>query len=314
MDQLRAMRVFVTVVEQGTISGAARQIGLSPPSATRILDTLEAHLGVVLIRRTTRALSLTEEGSGYLAACRQILAAVEDADRTATGARTQPRGRLAVTAPVEFGKRHVAPLVLEFIQNYPETNVSLALLDRTVSLVDEGFDIGVRIGPLKAMHTVTVRVGAVRSVVCASPRYLDARGTPASPHDLAGHDLIEQSTMGAFGSVWSFSEDGRDLALRLAPRFAVNDADVAVSAAVNGAGITRVLSYQASRHVAAGRLRIILPTFERASVPVSLIFAAGRPRSAAMRAFVDMVRPRLAAALGMSDGALEGDPAQPSAS
>ena len=297
MDQFRAMRVFVVVTEIGSLSGAARRLGLSPPSVSRILDELETQLGVTLVRRTTRALSLSGEGETYLAACRGVLAAVHDADHSVSEARHEPRGRLSITAPVQFGKLFVAPLVLEFVAAFPNTSVSLALLNRPVSLVDEGFDLAFRIGQLTAAQTVATRLGEVRAVVCASPRYLAARGTPRAPHDLERHDLVELSAMAAFGGVWSFSTGGRDFQLRLSPRLVVSDTDVAVAAAVQGAGLTRILSYQAARHVAAGRLRIVLQHFERPAHPVSIVFAAGRPTSAAMRAFVDLARPRIEAEL-----------------
>lgn len=283
MDQLRAIRVFLVVAESGSLGGAARRLVLSPASASRTLDDLETHLGVTLARRTTRALSLSDEGEAYLAACRSVIAAVDEADRSVSGARHEPRGHFSITAPVRFGKLHVAPLVLDFIAALTQTTRSLALLDRPVSLVDEGFDLAFRIGQLTAAQTVAVRLGTVRSVVCASPQYLASRRTPQAPQDLAVHDLIELSAMGAFGSPWSFSTGERDFQLRLSPRLIVSDTEVAVAAAVQGAGVIRILGYQVARHVAAGRLRIVLERFERPHQPVSMVVAAGRPTSAAVR-------------------------------
>ncbi len=292
MDQLRAMRIFAAVAEQGGFAAAARRLGISPPTATRAVEALETHLGVALLRRTTRAVGLTPEGAAYLAHCRRVLAEIDEADRVASGAAVEPRGPIAVTAPVQFGKLHVAPLVFDFIARHPSVPATLTLLDRRVSLVEEGFDLAFRIGRPGDRALVAARLGRMRSVVCASPDYLARRGVPAHPRELAGHDLVELSAMGAFGAVWRFRDGERDRELRLAPRLVANTTDVAVAAACAGVGITRVLHYQVAEPLAAGRLVPLLEGFERPPVPVTLVLGAGRPGSATVRRFVELARER----------------------
>jgi len=294
MDQLRAMRVFQAVAEQGGFAAAARRLHVSPPTATRAVDTLEAHLGVALLRRTTRAVSLTSAGTAYLELCRRLLADLDDAERLVSGAAVTPTGRLAITAPVQFGKRHVAPLVVEFIRHFPEVRASLDLLDRPVSLTEEGFDMAFRVGQPRETSLVAARLGEVRRVVCASPGYLAARGLPERPRDLGAHAIVELSAMAAFGPIWAFVENGRDVAMRLEAGFSVNNTDVAIAAAIDGVGVTRLLSYQVAEHVAAGRLQLILEAFEQPPVPVRIVLGSGRPASATVRRFVDLAKARLA--------------------
>lgn len=295
MDQLEAMRVFVAIADHGGFAAAARTLRCSPSVVTRALAGLERRIGTVLLRRSTRALSLTEAGHGYLAACRRILADLDEADRVAAGEALAPRGLLTVTAPVQFGRLHVAPVVFAFLDAYPEVRASLQLLDRTTNLIEEGIDLAIRIGALPDSSLVATRIGAVRRVVCASPAYLAARGEPRTPADLHDHELIEMAGMAAFGSAWAFLENGRETALRVTPRLAVNQADVAIAAALAGRGITRLLSYQVAEHLRDGRLVAILADAELPPLPVSILRPSARPYSAKVRAFVDFAAARLRA-------------------
>jgi DNA-binding transcriptional LysR family regulator len=295
VDQLRALRVFQSVAEHGGFAAAARQLRISPSKATRVIASLEDHLGAPLLRRSTRAVSLTDAGRDYLVACRRLLAELDEADRLVAGEAVRPRGLLAITAPVQFGRLHVAPVVFEFLDAYPEVRVSLEFLDRSMNLVEEGLDLAVRIGHLPDSSLIATKIGEVRRVVCASPSYLAARGEPGEPADLGGHELIEMTGMAAFGGVWSFLQAGHETAVRVTPRLRVNQTDVAVAAALAGRGLTRLLSYQVAEYLYDGRLRAVLAHAEPPPLPISLVQPAARPPSAKVRAFAQFASARFRA-------------------
>ncbi|MFG1300739.1 LysR family transcriptional regulator [Xanthobacter sp. V3C-3] len=299
MDRFDAMTAFVRAMEEGSLARAARRLGRSPAAVTRAVAQLETHLGTRLLHRSTRALRLTEAGERYLASCRAILAELAEADLLAAGERTAPRGVLSVTAPAVFGRLHVAPVMEDLLDVHPDLAVRLLLLDRVASLVDEGLDAAVRIGPLPDSSLVAVRVGAVRRVVCASPAYLAARGRPATPAELAGHGVISFSQITETDG-WAFAagpSGGARRTVQVAPRFRVNGAEAAIAAAVRGRGITRVLSYQVEEDLAAGRLVLLLEAYEGAPLPVHVVYPAARLPVARLRAFVDVAVPRLRARL-----------------
>jgi DNA-binding transcriptional LysR family regulator len=290
MDQLGAMRVFVAVGEARGFAAAARKLHMSPPAVTRSVAALEDHLGVTLLHRTTRTVRLSAAGSVYLADCRRILTELADADAAATGAHAAPRGELSVTAPLQFGRLHVAPLLFDFMRRYPAISARMLFVDRLVDLVDEGVDVAVRIGELPDSTLSAARVGTMRRVLCASPSYLRRRGVPRSPRDLRAHDVISFSALPS-SSLWTFS-DGT--VIHPAPRVVANTADVVVAAAVAGHGIARVLAYQVEDDVATRKLQVLLPGFELPPVPVHLVHHIGRHPSARARLFIDFARKRLA--------------------
>lgn len=290
MDQLEAMRVFQAMADHGGFAAAARHLRISASTATRVLAALEQHLRAPLLRRSTRAVSLTEAGRGYLAACRRLIAEIDEADRVAAGEGLRPRGLITITAPVHFGRLHVAPVVAEFLDDYTEVRASLQFLDRTMNLVEEGIDLAIRIGHLPDSSLIATKLGEVRRVVCATPAYLAARGEPEEPADLSRHELIEMTGMAAFGNVWSFGPVGRETT-----RVSVNQTDVAIAAALAGRGLTRLLSYQVADYLRDGRLRAVLTHAEPPAMPVSLVQPAGRPPSAKVRAFVEFATGRLRA-------------------
>jgi DNA-binding transcriptional LysR family regulator len=294
VDRLDMMRAFVAVAEAEGFAAAARRIGLSAPAATRAVAALEQRLGTRLLNRTTRIVRLTEAGARYLADCKRILAEIDEAEASAAGAHAEPRGDLAVTAPVMFGRLHVAPVVLAFLDRYPGVVARTLLLDRVVDIIEEGIDVAVRIAHLADSSLTAVRVGAVRRVVCAAPAYLARRGVPAAPADIAAHDVIAFAQSGA-REEWTFGAGAGSVSISPPARLVANTADVALAAAVAGRGLTRVLSYQAAAEVAAGRLAIVLAAFEPPPVPVHLVHAAGRRASAKLRAFVDFAAERLRA-------------------
>lgn len=300
MDRLTAMRVFAAVAEAHGFAAAARLLNMSPPAVTRAVAALEERIGARLLERTTRQVRLTEAGQRFLDDCKRILSEIEEAEASAAGAHTQPRGGIAVTAPVLFGRLHVAPVVLDFVTRFPDVTPRLMLLDRVVDLMEEGFDVAIRIAHLPDSSLSAVRVGAVRSVICASPDYLAAHGTPQKPVDLARHDAILFSqTTAAQG--WPFGPQTQPVTVQPRARLVVNTADVAVAAAIAGHGLTRVLSYQVAREVAAGQLTIVLAEFEPPPFPVHIVHVSGRRASARVRAFVDFAAERL-----RKDGALDG--------
>lgn len=293
MDRLEAMAVFVAVAELGGFKAAARRLGLSPAAVTRAVAAVEARLGARLLERTTRSVRATEAGARFLEHARRLLAEVEAAERDAAGLHEAPRGELAVTAPVVFGRLHVLPVVLGFLDRWPEVAARLALLDRPVSLVEEGFDVAVRIGRLPDSSLIAVRVGAINRIVCASPAYLAAHGTPATPADLKAHSCIA-FTGTTPTQEWAFA----DTSVRVRPRLVVDNAEAAVDAARAGLGVACVLGYQAAADLRAGRLIAVLEGFEPEARPVHLLYPAGRPPAAKVRAFMEVAVARLREVLG----------------
>jgi DNA-binding transcriptional LysR family regulator len=286
------MQVFVAVAEEQGFAAAARRLQLSPPAITRAVAALEEQLGVKLFNRTTRYGRDTEAGLRYLEDVRHILADVEAAGEAAAGINAEPRGHLGVTAPVLFGRKFVMPGIVDYLQRYPDMEVDAVFLDRVVNLMEEGLDVGVRIGELPDSSMRALRVGTVRTVVVAAPAYLQAHGVPQVPQDLRGHQIVASSA-GNFGSNWRFAEAAGEHPLKVQPRLTVTTNDAAVEAAVEGLGITRLLSYQVAAEVAAGQLEILLAEFERPALPVHIVHREGRYSSAKVRAFIDLLAERL---------------------
>ncbi|MCK6454407.1 MAG: LysR family transcriptional regulator, partial [Alphaproteobacteria bacterium] len=288
------MRVFVAVAEAGGFAAAARRLGLSPPAATRAVAALEARVGARLLHRTTRIVRLTEAGSRFMADAKRILAELDEAEASAAGAHAEPRGLLTVTAPVMFGARHVAPVLLEFLARHPRVTARTLLADRVVDLLEEGIDVAVRIAHLPDSSLSALRVGSVRRVVCATPAYLARRGVPRRPADLARHEAIAFAAASGAPN-WSFHAAGKTETVTPPAQLVVNTAEVAIAAALAGRGVTRVLSYQAAPDVAAGRLKIVLAAYEPPPIPIHVVHAEGRHANARVRAFVDFAAARLRA-------------------
>jgi DNA-binding transcriptional LysR family regulator len=292
MDRLDAMRAFAAVAALGSFSEAARRVRRSPAAVTRAIAQLEDDLGVLLFHRTTRSVRLTERGALYFERCRQILADIDDVGRQVRGEDAAPRGGLAVAAPLMFGRLHVLPIVEQMLRDFPALSIRLLLSDRNVHLAEEGIDVAVRIGDPADSALAAIKVGAVRRVVVASPDYLAARGVPATPAALAGHDLIAFEGADATND-WHFG-GAQKSSIRVEPRLAVNTADAAIAAAEAGLGITRTLSYQVHDSLGAGRLRLLLERFALPAVPVSLIYPQRRLGSPNVAAFVKAARTHFA--------------------
>lgn len=287
MDRLAAMTAFVAVADAGGFVPAARDLGLAPSAITRQVAALEGHLGVPLLRRTTRSVTLTDAGARYLDRARRILAEMQEAEEFAQSDRLRPMGRLSVTAPATFGHLHAAPLMAEYLRRYPEVQAQLLLSDRWINLVEEGVDLAIRIGALPDSGLVSRVLGRTRRVVVAAPDYLARRGTPAAPEELAAHRIIRFA--GFEGSeAWRFERDGAELRVPVSPVLGTNSADAAIAIAERGEGLTRVLSYQAAAGLRAGRLRIVLAEFEPPARPIQIVRPAARLVSAKLRAFIDL--------------------------
>jgi DNA-binding transcriptional LysR family regulator len=287
MDRLHAMTVFVAVAEAESFAAAGRKLGLSPPAVTRAVADLEAHLGARLLTRTTRFVRTTDAGARYFEDARRIVHAANEADAAAAGIHARPRGQLAITAPVLFGKRYVVPVIAEYLHAYPDTAVSALFVDRVVNLMEEGLDVGLRIGALPDSSLRALRVGTVRRVICATPTYLMQFGEPKVPTDLANHTIIAATAITA-GLEWNFSIAGRRVGVKLNPRLLVNTNDAAIEAACKGLGLTRLLSYQVAKELASGELRTVLTDVDEDPMPIHVIHREGRLGSAKVRAFVEL--------------------------
>ena len=294
MDRLHLINVFVAVVETNGFAGAARKLNISPPAVTRAINELEGHLGVRLLTRTTRVVRVTEAGARYAEDCRNILAQLAEADESVAGMQRTPRGRLTITAPVLFGAKHVAPVVTEYLRHNPEVTVACWFLDRVVNMLDEGADIGVRIGELPDSTMQATSVGRVRRVICASPGYLERHGTPKIPADLQAHTVIAASAVTPTPE-WRVMLNGEPGSVKLQPRMTTTSNDSALAAAVAGFGITRLLSYQVAECLQDGRLVPVLSEFELPSMPVHVVHREGQHASKKARAFIDLVVERLRA-------------------
>jgi len=296
VDRLEQLRVFVKVAEEAGFASAGRRLGLSPAAVTRAVAGLEGRIGARLLHRTTRLVRLTEAGARFLDDSKRILAELEEAEGAAAGAHATPRGPLAVTASLMFGRMFVAPVVLAYLAQHPLVQVRMLLYDRVLDLVEEGLDVAVRIARLKDSSLAATRVGMVRRVVCASPAFLAKHGVPRRPSDLADFKVVTFAPARE-RELWSFGGRGRKRVVSLPSPLVVNSAEVAIAAAVAGHGLTQVLSYQIGPELRAGRLALVLQGFEAPPIPVNVIHAEGRRASARVRSFVDFAVERLRAAL-----------------
>lgn len=288
MDRIDAMQAFVAVADLEGFAPAARKLGLSASAITRLVASLEERLGARLLQRTTRSVTLTDVGERYLERARRILGDVEEAEASAQAERTQPSGRLVVSAPVVFGRLHVSDIMSAYLRQYPAVSAELRLADRMVNLIDEGIDVAIRIGHLADSSLVARNVGDMRQVVVASPAYLEDRGTPLKPSDLAQHAIIRFTGRSSLRD-WSFKENGRDIRVSHVSRYTTNSADAAVLHAEQNGGLALVLAYQAAQAIEAGRLKIVLADYEPPPMPINLIYPTSRLLSAKVRAFIDLV-------------------------
>ena len=290
MDRLDEFAIFVRIVEESSLVRAASRLRRSPPAVTRALASLEARLGVRLIDRTTRRLAPTEAGRVLYDKARIVLG---DYEAATLGAREAPvRGLLRVAAPVQFGRRHVAPIVAAFLDAHADAEVELLLNDRNVDLIDEAIDVALRIGSLADSGLTARSVGEVRRLWVASPRYLESRGVPKTPEDLVGHEAV----LGTFRTApsWDFARSRRG-AVRITARLRSDDIETRLGAVREGRGIGQFLSYQVADDLAAGRLVRLLRAYEQQAIPVHLLTKGRTNRAPKVDAFLDFAARRLLA-------------------
>ena len=288
MDKFRAMDTFVQIADAGSLTAAAWAMGTSLPSVVRLLATYEADLGVRLFNRTTRRISLTEEGRRHLESCRQLLAAVNDAEADLKNDAAEPTGHLTITAPVLFGQMHVAPIVTRFAQQYRQMRCRVTLLDRVVNLLEEGIDVGIRIGHLQDSSLVALPLGEMRRVVVASPTFLREHGRPAHPNDLLAANCVRVID---HTPTWGGFRDGsKTLKLSVSGNLEFNHIAPAVQACAAGAGFGHFLWYQVAPLLNTGELHTVLESFEDTPRPIHVVYPHARLLPARTRAFIDFIR------------------------
>ncbi|MDF2118981.1 LysR family transcriptional regulator [Roseiarcaceae bacterium H3SJ34-1] len=292
MDRLDAMSVLLAAAEGGSLSKASRKLRLPLATVSRKVAELEAHLKATLVIRSAKGLELTPAGHTYVTAAKAILEQVTEAERAAAGEYVEPKGDLVVTAPIMFGRMHVLPVVTHFLSAFPDVAVGLVMTDRVAHFIDDQVDVALRIGPLPDSSLIATRLGVVRHVICASPGYLEAHGIPETPDDLARHSVISFQSVSVLSS-WVFESKGAEMTASFRSRLGVNTVDAAIDAGLLGAGLIRAVSYQVVEHVRAGRLQIVLQSFEQAPRPVHLVYDSRNRLPLKLRAFVDFVVPRL---------------------
>jgi DNA-binding transcriptional LysR family regulator len=286
MDKLVAMTTFVRIVEAGSLTAAADTLDASLPTVVRTLAALERHLGVSLLRRTTRRIHLTDEGAQYLERCRVILSALQEAEDALVSRRSEPAGKLTVTASALFGRRYVAPIVYDFVGRHPQVNADMLFVDRVVNLIEEGVDVGVRIAHLKDSSMVAIPVGRTRRVVCASEKYFRRHGLPKTPDDVRRHICIRHVGL-APRNEWQFRVGTRHVSVPITSVITCNDIDSAVNACVEGLGLGMFLSYMVAPNRKQGQLKYVLEKFETEPTPVQVVYPQAKLMSTTVRAFID---------------------------
>jgi DNA-binding transcriptional LysR family regulator len=286
MDKLGAMKTFVRIVEAGSLTAAANSLDTSLPTVVRTLAALEHDLGVALLKRTTRRIHLTDEGSQYLERCRDILAATQEAEDILVARRTEPVGQLTVTASVAFGRRYLAPIVYDFLHRYPKVSADVLLVDRVVNMIDEGADVAIRIAHLRDSSLVAIPVGRVRRVICASETYLRRHGVPKTPNDIRNHRCVRHLGL-VPRSEWHFQVGTRQQAVPIESIITCNEIDGAVNACIRGLGLGLFLSYMVAPYRKSGQLRYVLEEYETEPMPVQVVYPQTRLMSNKVRVFVD---------------------------
>ena len=292
MDKLYAMTAFIKIVDAGSLTAAADALDVSQPSMVRTLAALERDLGVRLLNRTTRRMSLTDEGRDYYERSRAIIAAVDDAQLSLSSRRASPRGRLRIASSVSFGRTFVAPVVAEFLAAYPDVSIELLLLDRVVDLVEEGMDLAVRVAKLPDSSLIAHPVGEVHRVVVASTALIKRSGMPKSPSELRDKPVVSFTGV-ASPTHWRFDEGRKSAQVPVKSTLATNQIDAAIHACVQGVGFGRFLDYHVLPQIAAGSLRRVLEKFEGEAIPANIVHPSSRQQSANVRSFIEFAKPRL---------------------
>ncbi|WBS02004.1 LysR family transcriptional regulator [Pseudoduganella sp. SL102] len=305
-DPTSDMQFFVLIARLGSLAAAARAVDLTPPAATKRLATLEARLGVRLLNRTTRSLSLTSEGETYLQHATRILADVKEMEDVVSQGRAVPRGLLRVNATLNFGRTTIAPLVSEFAKRYPEVEVLVEVTDRPVDLVESGFDLAVRFGDLPDKRLNARRIMSNRRFLCASPAYLESHGTPTVLADLAAHRcIIHRQNDDAYG-IWRFLHHDHSEVVKVHGMLSSNDGDIVLGWALDGHGILIRSEWDLARYLDSGRLRIVLPDFKLPSADLYVYYPERRNLPVRARAFIDFLADHFRTALDGRGGSVQG--------
>jgi DNA-binding transcriptional LysR family regulator len=300
-DRVVAMQTFVRVVDGGSLSAAARALGKSLAAVSRTVSQLEERLGVQLLHRSTRKLTLTESGTVFYESARRILSEIDEAELALVGSAAAPRGMLTVTAPLLFGRLHVAPVIVEMLEKHPQVSANLMLVDRNVSLVEEGIDVAVRIGRLDDSALVARALGEVPRVVCAAPAYLRRHGAPKAPEDLRKHECLRFGGLTP-GREWTFQRDGKAVRVAVGGRFDCNVGEPVIEAARAGAGVVMALGYQVAEDLTSGRLVRLLRKFEPPPLPISAVYHSPRLMAGQVRTFLDLLCLRIPQRLQRATG------------
>jgi DNA-binding transcriptional LysR family regulator len=297
VDRLEAMSIVLLTVKKGSLTAAAKELNMPLPTVSRKISELEAYLGTKLLQRSTRKLILTDAGQNYVDGAKRVMEEIEEVERAAAGEYTTPRGELVLTAPLLFGQIYVLPIVTDFLAAYPEINVRLLLSDRNLHLYDDHVDMAVRLGALPDSSMIATRVGAMDTLVCASPDLLAAHGVPKHPRDLAQLPCVIFTSPAT--AIWFFRDPAtkREFGVEIVPRLSVTSAEAAVQAALRRTGLTRVYRYQCSDALGAGTLVQVLQAFDVEPIPVHLVHVARGLLPLKMRVFLDFAAIQLRSAL-----------------
>ncbi len=307
MDRFEAMTILLAAADTGSLSAASRQLRIPLATVSRRVSELEQHLKVRLLVRGNRKLTLTDAGRSFVTSCRRIMEDIAEAERSASGEYLTPRGELTISAPQVLGRTHAVPVIAEFLRLYPEIRVRVVLNDRIASLQEDHIDLALRVGELPDSSMIARRVGQIRPVLCASPAYLRGRRKPEKPADLEAHDCIAHEGLIA-GTRWEFYSAGSSQFVPVPARLVVNTVEAAIAAAIAGAGVARVLSYQIDDLVKSGSLETLLEAYEPNPTPVSLVYMSQRDMPLKLRAFLDFALPRLKERLAARSRSASGAP------
>lgn len=292
MDKYQEMRVFTAVVDSASFVGAGEALGMSKAAVSRYVSDLEQRLGVRLMHRTTRKLSLTSEGELFLARCRDILSSIDASEAELSTRSVTASGLLKISVPVSFGIQHLAPLWSEFLTKHPQVSLDVQLADRVIDLVDEGFDLAVRIARLPDSSLISRQLASTRLVLCAAPSYLKRRGTPAHPSELAQHDVMGYSLM-AMGDLWQFTGPDGLVSAKVRPRMWSNNGDTCNAAAVQGAGIQLQPTFLINQALASGQLVEILPQFRSVELGIYAVYPTRKFVLPKVRTLVEFLASKL---------------------
>ena len=294
MDKLQSMAMLIKVVEAGSFSGASKILNVPLPTLSRKISELEDHLGIRLLHRTTRQLSLTSAGVNYMTGCKRVIEQVEEIELEVKEEYSEPKGNLVITAPVMFGRRYVLPIVTEFLSLHSNINVQLELSDKNINLYDNEVDMAVRIGALPDSSMIATLVGTLRLVTCASAKILNKKVKILSPNDLVNLPFVSLK-IASTRQQWSYSLPESEISfnVNIFPRLTITDSESVVKAAINGVGATQQLHYQVKDAIENGELKVLLPEFEPANIPVNLVHKSRKYMPQKMRTFLDFAEPKL---------------------